>query len=444
MKKATKITLRAARKSAHLTSKAFHKGLSVTTRVEHKATNLLTGRQLSAKVSDHVSFEEAFFGGIRYNLNPLNPALPKLDRPAAVVLVIPSLINGGFYGGVATALIFAGKLAVSLNRPLRIVQTLAPGDGKGLSDFWKLYNGPVKDADIEVLDVSMRRFNFYGYIDMHADDIFVASAWWDAKLVSDLPRKHPFVYLIQDYEPIFYANGDHALLAEQTYHTNDFVPVCNTELMKTFMTSRGYEHIAQNGLFFEPAVSRADSGLVAKPGKKRKMFLYGRPSVERNLFYSGLLALEQLFSDGELSAGDWDVVMAGQSDLPDIVLSSGVRIVNKGKMSMEEYISFSKDIDLAISLMMAPHPNYPTLEFASIGSAVVTTRWETKQDLSRYSKNIVMADLNITSLKHAIKQAADLDYDTRMRNVQHNNILQSWDESLDATLRHVVDRLHVA
>ena len=134
--------------------------------------------------------------------------------------------------------------------------------------------------------------------------------------------------------------------------------------------------------------------------------------------------------------------MAGQNNLPDIVLSSGAVIKNKGKMSMEDYIEFSKTVDLAISPMMAPHPNYPTLEFSSIGSMVVTTKYANKKSLDKYSKNIIMSELDVESMAGAINIAVRRTEEDRLANLNNTNILTSWDESLDDCLKSILDRIN--
>ena len=91
--------------------------------------------------------------------------------------------------------------------------------------------------------------------------------------------------------------------------------------------------------------------------------------------------------------------------------------------------------------MMAPHPNYPTLELSSIGSAVVTTKYKTKQDLGEYSKNIYMADLSIESIVDAINDASKISYKQRIDNAKQSNIPDNWDETLKELLEEIKNKL---
>lgn len=436
------LALRSIRKGSYLASRSLGKVVTFSNRVEDKATRILTGVDFSVAAFKEISFEQAFFNGIAYNIAPLNPALPAVGRKGKVTLLIPSLRQGSFYGGTATALLVASKLALASKRELRIVETLQPGGKEGLNEFFKKYKLRLKSDDVELIDVSSRSYNVYGYIDLHPDDDFIASAWWDAYVLDRLPLSRPYLYLIQDFEPIFYSNSDEYVLAENTYRSNRFIGICNTELMHSYMLRR-YASLGDNLLFFEPAMSQLSSGLSIKksPTEKRRIFLYGRPDVKRNLFFSALDALNRVFTDGRLDPNEWEVFMAGQDKVPNITLSSGLIIENLGKMSLDEYYDFIRTVDVAVSPMMAPHPNYPTLELSSIGAAVVTTKYEYKNDLSRYSKNIIMSELTVGDIADAVVQAASMPYQTRIANAEASTIPTDWNSSLDPMLLTVILRL---
>jgi hypothetical protein len=427
------LLLRIIRKIAAKVHVASYRLVALSARVERKATRMLIGTDYSLKVHNQLPVEQIVYNAIPYT-TPINPSLPAINRSGTVSLVVPSLIGRGFYGGVATAIIFAAKLSLKLGMPLRIIQTVEAGDGEGLDNFFRDYGINIDSEKVEILDLSGRRYNFYGYLDLHPDDVYVVSAWWDAQLISGLPLKRKFVYMIQDFEPIFYPNGDMSALAESTYHLSSFIPVCNTRLMYVHMSNKGYSYIKKEGLWFEPAVSRLDNGLARENTNKRRLFLYGRPSVDRNLFNLALLALNQTFSTNTLDPAEWEVFMAGQDSLPNIALSGGVIVQNLGKMDMGRYLELIKTIDVAISPMLAPHPNYPTLEFASVGAAVATTRYENKQDLTNYSHNIVMADPTVESLSQAIVEASRIPYATRIKNATNTNLPANWDEALEPVL----------
>lgn len=439
-----KTVVRGVRKSAYLSRRVLSVGANYSGRVENKAHRIINGTDSSIVLKEKVQFEKLYYESIPH-ITPIHPALPKAGRKAHVTLFIPSLQKSSFFGGTATALIFAAMVAEKKNMPLVIVETLKHGKLKerDLLEFYET-NKITLSIGVDIRDISSRRYNHYGYIDLHPDDLFICSAWWDAYLIDRLPLKHKFIYLIQDFEPIFYNNSDMYNLAESTYASERFVPVCNTALMLKFMKSRGYKYIADNGISFEPAVNVGSMLGVTMPSKekvKKKLFLYGRPSVERNLFYSATDALNQIFTENSLDPSGWECYMAGQDGLSTILLESGQEITNLGKMTTAEYYEFAKDVDLAVSLMMAPHPSYPPLELASLGAAVVTTRYETKQDLSKYSNNIFMTDLNVESIKEGILLASKLPAEERYTNAQSTKLPSSWEESLATTVDNALTKI---
>ena len=141
----------------------------------------------------------------------------------------------------------------------------------------------------------------YGYLPLHPDDVVLVSAWWDARVASSLPLKNKFVYLIQDFEPIFYNNSDAYTLADETYHSKKFLPITNTEILLDYFKKNKYNYIAKNAVFFEPAPSPAVKKRSPKNSKTKKIFFYSRPNVDRNMFYTAIMALDKALSDERLA-----------------------------------------------------------------------------------------------------------------------------------------------
>jgi hypothetical protein len=430
-----RFVIRAARKTAIKGNKVLRKASVLAEKIETKSTRILDGVDYSLSVKEEVPVNKIYYNSLPYVL-PLHASMPAIGSSPTVTLLIPSLDGASFFGGTATALVVAAKFALKKQRKLRIIQTLKTGHPGNLSDFFASEGITLGEEDIQVTSVADRAYDRYGYVSMHKDDLFIASAWWDAQILSQMPLSNKFIYLVQDYEPIFYNNSDQYILAEETYKGDKFIPLCNTELMLDFMKSRNYTAFNENSYFFEPAVSRMNSGGRSKKNsdEKLQLFLYGRPGVHRNLFLTSLEAIDIAFKQGYLDSTKWEIYMAGQNNLPDIKLSSGIVIKNLGKMKMQEYINFSKSVDIALSPMMAPHPNYPTLEFASIGAQVVTTRYANKTDLTRYSDSITMADTSANSIAGALNIAAK-----QINKKTVSNILTSWDIALDETISTILD-----
>jgi hypothetical protein len=435
--------VRGIRKSAHITRRVLSVGANYSGRVENKAHRIINGMDDTIKLTDKIQFDQLYYENIPY-ITPIHPALPRAGRSARTTLFIPSLQKSSFFGGTATALIYSGLTANASNTPLLIVETLKKGHVK-IEELISFYedNGITLNNKVELADLSPRKFNHYGYLDLHPDDILICSAWWDAYLIERLPLVKKFIYLIQDFEPIFYNNSDMYIMAESTYRSDRFVPVCNTELMLKFMTSKGYSYITDNALFFEPAVNVGKKiGIKPKKeGGKKTLFVYGRPSVERNLFYTALRVLDELFAEQALLPSEWECFMAGQDGISNVLLESGVVVHNLGKMSMDDYYDFARGVDVAVSLMMAPHPSYPPLELSSLGAAVVTTSYETKQDLSMYNDNLLVSSWDLDELKKNVLKATTKNRTDRLQSAKKTSLESDWTEALKSTVDQALKAL---
>lgn len=436
-----KAVFRGVRKGAYLTRKVTSKAANFSGRIENKAGRIINGTDPTIQIHQKI-LQEQIIAEALPEITPLHPAMPFPGRKATVSLLIPSLQNSSFFGGTATALIVAAELAQQKKMPLRILETLKHGKATSeqLAEFLNSQGFSIRAGAISLVDVAGRKYNHYGYVDLHPDDIFIASAWWDAHLLNQLPLLKKFIYLIQDFEPIFYNNSDRYVLAEETYRNNSFVPLFNTQLMQEFVTSRGYEGIPKKALFFEPAVNigkHIGYSESKSAEQKKRLFIYGRPGVDRNLFYRALDVTDKAFSDSILVPEEWEVYMAGQDKLPNILLDSGVTVQNLGKLSLDEYHEFAKTIDLGLSLMMAPHPSYPPLELASLGAAIVTTNYSNKQDLANYSKNIITTGSSLPALLDGIRSALAIPHATRLKNAQSMSLPSNWHEALDATIQDI-------
>jgi len=435
------IGFRVLRKTSHLSNKVLKKTSHFLDRVENKTTKLIISQTGSPTGTSSLPFTNAFYGVYPY-LTPIHPALPNLNQKPSVTVFVPSLTPRGFYGGIATLLRASAALALKMGYDYRVVQT--SGFDKNTSfvlDFLKDDGLEIPKERFSTIDVSFRNPGQFAYIPLHPDDIVFVSAWWDAYNASRLPLKKKFVYLIQDYEPIFYNNSDSSVLAHETYTSEKFIPLCNTEVLYNFFSNKGYDYIKENGTFFEPAVGKTRSKkLAAKEPTIKKMFLYGRPEVHRNLFFSALHAIDIALSDPRMKDQQWEIYSAGQDDVPNMKLSTGHVVKNLGKMNLKAYYSFAETIDLAVSPMLAPHPNYPTLEFASLGSAVVSTRYENKVSLDNYSKNIFMAEPDAVSMAENIIQAAQLSIKQRDTNMHADKIGDDWKEAFNKPLAKLIEK----
>lgn len=432
-KRSRVVALRGIRKASHLSRKAATKTARFLGRVEGKADRLIAG---SGAQMATTNVDDFFYKKFPY-LFPIHPALPNLGQRPSVTVFVPSLSSRGFYGGIATLLIASAALAKKMDYDYRVVQTSGFEKNGKVLEFLAKNDIHIKRERFSTLDISRRNPYRYAYLPLHPEDVIVVSAWWDAYNASKLPLSRKFVYMLQDYEPIFYNNGDEQQFAESTYHSNSFIPLCNTELMYKYFKNNEYKYISDNGIWFEPAVA-VQNTKTNEHDKEKIIFLYGRPQVQRNMFYTAIQALDKALQSNKLSSVNWKIYCAGQSDIPNIKLRSGHVVNNLGKMDIDKYYEFTKSVDIALSPMLAPHPNYPTLELASVGAVVVTTRYKTKQSLKNYSSNILLCDPTVEDMTNKIVFA--FDKSLSKQNARHN-ISSDWLAELDRPLLKVINKL---
>jgi hypothetical protein len=435
------IALRALRKGSHLARKVATKGAHVAGRVENRVSRLITDRAGSPTGRESQGVTETLHKEFPF-MTPVHPALPQINQEPSVT-VFAFLDPRGFYGGIATLLLTSAALANKLGYSFRVAQTTGYSRDTQVLKFLKSNGIIIEESRFSTLDLSRRTPYSYAYLPLHKDDIVMVSAWWDAHIAAQLPLERKFIYLIQDYEPIFYNNSDSQIFAEQTYHSEKFIPFCNTELLHNFFADKNYKYIADNATFFEPAVGKEPDLSTLGKATKKKLFLYARPSVHRNLFYSAIQAIDKAFADERLDPKEWELYCAGQKDVANTRLANGLVLHNLGKMELGDYYKFARSVDVTVSPMLAPHPNYPTLELASLGSMVVSTKYDIKKDLSRYSQNIIMAEPTVDDMAAKITTAALTGQAERIANLKHNDIQNNWPKALDKPLDSLVKMLEI-
>jgi hypothetical protein len=435
-KKPDIIAIRAIRKASNLTNRVAKKSSHFMDRVEGKTTRILINKTGSPDARQSIGINEVVYHSFP-EMTPVHPALPELGQKPSVT-VFAFLDPRGFYGGIATLLCVGAALANELGYDFRVAQTTGFSKSTDVLEFLQSKGISIEESRFSTVDLSQRGMTNFGYLPLHKDDVLVVSAWWDAHIAAQLPLRKKFLYLIQDYEPIFYNNSDRSVYAEQTYLTEKFIPLMNTEILYEFFASKKYAYIKKFASWFEPApapFAKPISALKNKP--TRTMFLYGRPNVHRNLFFNAIQAIDIALQDDRMKASEWQLFSAGTADVPSIKLTSGQVIKNLGKLDINDYYEFATTVDVAVSPMLAPHPNYPTLEFASLGAAVVSTTWETKRDLSRYSPNILMAEPTAESMAEKIVEAALMSAQKRNENLAHTHIGSDWTKALGGAISEV-------
>lgn len=354
-------------------------------------------------------------------------------------LVTDSINGGSLYGGVGTAIIFCTLLAQRLGCQLRVITRTEKAQSQNFFEILKSNKILYKD-DVEFILNDI--FSTSSELDVSQDDLFVTTSWWTTHATLQSVSNQQVIYLLQEDERMFYPYGDEHLLCSSVLVHPEIKFVVNTELLFNYLVDQGFENIRKNGVWFEPSFSsyEACSALEDSPKLKRKFFFYARPNNLRNLFYLGLEAIETAVSIGVLNPDEWDIFFVGK-DLSALKLPEKLRIHLLEGLGWSEYVKFLRSVDVGLCLMYTPHPSYPPLDLAASGSIAVTNQFGPKQDLWKYSKNIICKEANVKSLVQGIAEGIELstNQQKRMENYENNKMLKNWESSFS----HVLETLEV-
>lgn len=369
--------------------------------------------------------------------NPFKTLPVEIDIPR-INICFNGFDKGCFFGGKATALILAIKLAQKYNYKLRIISQNP--DKQIFYDFLDLFNMTF-DNDVEFFSTESLR-----YLEISKNDHFICTMWTNADAVLNTKAiRGKIFYVMQEVETFFYDHGDYYLRCFNTLTSNRLIPIVNSKLLYDYLLANGYTNL-KNGVYFEPSFSRdllKPSDTSFKKKRKYKLFFYARPSHQRNLFYFGINILNQAFISGILDSNEWDVYFAGDEKVPNFKFDVDVKCKKLGVMPWNEYCKFASSVDLCYSLIYTPHPSYPPLDMVCAGAVVVTNKYANKKDLHIYSTNIISADLNDNDMLKKIKEGVSLVKDVKKRktNYLNSNLNNNWDNSFKDILPFIKSKI---
>lgn len=358
---------------------------------------------------------------------------PQIRR---VNIVTDSISSGSLFGGVGTALIFAALLANKLNVQLRIITRTERAKPDNVDHILSLYGIKLEQ------EVQFKFAAFYDQkyeLDIVKDDLFITTSWWTtAATLPSVPNDN-IVYLLQEDERMFYPFGDDRLKCETILCNRDIRFLINTKLLFDHLVHDGFDNIAAQGMWFEPAFpAQIFHPRTKERGGKRKFFFYARPNNLRNLFYLGIEVIEQAIAQQVLDLEHWDIFLVGK-DIPTVTFDGGYTPIKCENFSWSEYAELVGTVDLGLSLMYTPHPSYPPLDLVASGAVVVTNRFANKCDLSGYSANLICADLDRDALVDALRQAVTITIDSSVRekNYRNNGLLSDWQQAFDGIIQQL-------
>jgi hypothetical protein len=405
------------------------------------------GRQPGAG-SRHSKIERFSLDGLRAtrfkDLRPLRVFTAPAAARRRVTLLTDSINRGSLFGGVGTAIMFAALFAQRLGASLRIATQTEAAEAGSIMALLQANAIPWSE-NIE-LAFCDRMAEDDQEIDIRAGDLFITTSWWTTSNALETLSPAQIIYFLQEDERMFYPHGDEHLLASEVLRHAGLRVVVNSQMLHAHLAADGLQHIAQNGLWFEPAfpaaqpLGGATAPLVEKPpGQKHLFFFYARPWNGRNLFIRGMEAISATLEQGILDPQQWDFCFVGR-DLEAIMLPCGVTPKLWQNLPWPEYVALVRQVDLGLSLMYTPHPSYPPLDLAASGAVVVTNQCGIKTSLSHYSPNILCVDPSIEGLVAALAQGVALatDLPRRRANQALNRFGTSWQENFAPVFERLV------
>ncbi|MEL6608098.1 MAG: glycosyltransferase [Pseudomonadota bacterium] len=330
---------------------------------------------------------------------------PSHARPGYILLV-PTLNPTEAFAGIATAIDLGLQLAAGGAR-LDIVATDLPVAAPAASRAFVAARAPGR----EVMDHVRLHCGVTGKtVPCHADDRLIATAWWTAHVAHDLItgdgplRANDFDYLVQDYEPLFYPWGSEHAAAMASYDL-PCQPIFNTTILEQHLRREGHLFGGTAPITFRPSINVDQYARLVRPARTgaRKLVLYGRPEVARNMFPLAVQALGRFVEETGLTPEDIVCESVGLKH-QDVLLPNAVRVQSRGKIAWADYPTYLAGADVGLALMMSPHPSHLPLEMAAAGMRVVTNSYGTK-DLSKLTPLIASPPLATPALVDALKSA---------------------------------------
>lgn len=333
---------------------------------------------------------------------------------------LPSLMEQSLFGGANTLIKLAGKVA---NEDVEVIFFSA--DQKISANTKELETTIRTLANIKI-EAKIKFHNERDIFNFNKNDIFLASAWWNAHsvqtLLSNTNASNRFIYLIQDFEPAFYPWSDNFASALQTYRSQHEA-IYNTKILADFFEAENVS-LTSGKWIIKPQFITCSGEQKSRDPSPLKILFYSRPSVARNLFNTGLEALRRFAKHLEALKIDTEFYFVGEK----IQLShiNNFKVFSFGKLSNTEYQNLMHSCHIGMSLMLSPHPSYPPLEFVSHGLFTVTNSYLNK-DKRVMPQDLILAEPNSFDLCDALIEALDRQQSQTKRPSLSHDFFEGFD-----------------
>ncbi len=326
---------------------------------------------------------------------------------ARLNLVIPVLSDKLSFAGMVTAQRLFRKLIEHFDFA-RIIVTHEAFEPSAVEHWpaWTVGQGKFSPQNI----VFLGRMDEVT-ITVAENEFFIATSWTAVMFIQSVlsqqrrlftmePRR--YVYLIQEYEPLFYPASPQYCLAQASYDNREgAIAVFNTKALADYFTRRGLTF--PNYFIHEPMLHptlEAQRLVHRKTHKKRLIFLYARPAFLRNgfrLLVEGMKHWARTYPE----ADQWSVVSAGGKH-PSLYLPRGVTIEALNKLTLEEYATILARAWVGLSLSFSAHPGQVIQEAAEFGAWSITNACETRQPAAMAPNVVPLSELSPQAIADAL------------------------------------------
>ena len=405
-------------------------------------TNFAEGEQFRCSMTP-----EYFEGYSMWQRRPLN--LRVTDQEPRRLNVVLNGLSRSLTGGPLSILRFMNAVLKHTDISVRLI--LIDGEGLEEDDFrMHIAKYPalelLRESCLYVFDALRPGLT----ITANPGDLFMATVYYTAFTCHATLRAHPalrnrnFVYFIQDFEPIFFAQNTGYVTALETYRYPHFGIYSTPFLQRWFRERRYGQYAHMTAEAAEPAYSFGAEPAIkpwgipsqeelGDPTRKRKVIVYARKHADRNAYELTINALSQAACH-RVFAENWEFIGMGAPD--DYTEHLGMPCGKKIEMRIRknvpenEYRQLVQTGDVGLSLMISPHPSLPPFDLVAAGLVTVTNSFGTKTAplLEAVSKNFVVVEPYLSGVVRGLVKAAKRSQDVpkRLENAADMNWEKEW------------------
>ncbi|HEV7253776.1 MAG TPA: glycosyltransferase [Mesorhizobium sp.] len=266
------------------------------------------------------------------------------------------------------------------------------------------------------------------------DDQFIATNCRAAHIAHKAHEqlgKERFMFMVQEYEPLFLPMNSISALFQQSYRFPQFDLFSTTHLRDFFRQQKLGVFAGPDGrnlhAVFHDAILKFSPRVSDMSGRERRILFDGHPErhAARSLYELGMKALADLVASPDFDRDEWKLFAMGSMDAArKLHLAPGVDIELMPKLDLQADFDRLPQHDVGLSLMLAPHPSLVPLEMAAAGMWAVTNTFmnKTAESLQAVSSNIIAIEPTLEGVVGGLKEAMSRvdHYDERIKGAEVN------------------------